>query len=603
MNAKKIFVILSISLAVTGLQSCFDFDTPSDEFQQTEKKIDDVVYHGKVDSIPYMSTITQQQFEKVATQLSTPLHTALGGQYALRGGKDGGLPGTHAYQYQFCLGPDNYAQYHVIPHHDFPYSKIEMSSTYALDQKAYGGPMGSFTLVKNSVVPLLNHPAVDSIPELKAIYLLLYDYAAVEVADLFGPFPYSEYKVNKQENPYKYDEVRSIYMTVEANIDTICKCLKYFDSKPDWYKKSVQNLKNSNDWITNDLMSAKEGWDTWLRFANSLKLRMAMHIVKVEPDKAKKWAEEAVRDGVIEDTQSEVALFTNRGFTPPLIQIMDWGDSRLSASFESILMSLGHPFASNLFMPNSDAIINGTTNESLAAGSRLVGIRSGSHVSEGQGAGSNQYIRFSRINPDKFYSAPLYLMKLSEVCFLRAEGVIRGWDMKGSVKDFYEQGIRYASVEDRMMGSTEAHGKIYYVNMVDEYLQRDKPVDYVYVDPTGATPNMPSVTKIGVKWNEGDDNETKLEKIITQKYIAGYPYSFEAWTDMRRTGYPKVFPVLNPEEGDGSLKAGDLIRRIPFPDTSKPATAEDVFNSGLKALGGPDVQATRIWWDTDRPNF
>ena len=62
MNAKKIFVILSISLAVTGLQSCFDFDTPSDEFQQTEKKIDDVVYHGKVDSIPYMSTITQQQF-------------------------------------------------------------------------------------------------------------------------------------------------------------------------------------------------------------------------------------------------------------------------------------------------------------------------------------------------------------------------------------------------------------------------------------------------------------------------------------------------------------------------------------------------------------
>ena len=139
--------------------------------------------------------------------------------------------------------------------------------------------------------------------------------------------------------------------------------------------------------------------------------------------------------------------------------------------------------------------------------------------------------------------------------------------------------------------------------MVDEYLQRDNPVDYVYVDPTGATPNMPSVTKIGVKWNEGDDNETKLEKIITQKYIAGYPYSFEAWTDMRRTGYPKVFPVLNPEEGDGSLKAGDLIRRIPFPDTSKPATAEDVFNSGLKALGGPDVQATRIWWDTDRPNF
>jgi hypothetical protein len=32
-------------------------------------------------------------------------------------------------------------------------------------------------------------------------------------------------------------------------------------------------------------------------------------------------------------------------------------------------------------------------------------------------------------------------------------------------------------------------------------------------------------------------------KIITQKWIAGFPEGQEAWSDYRRTGYPKLLPV------------------------------------------------------------
>jgi hypothetical protein len=71
---------------------------------------------------------------------------------------------------------------------------------------------------------------------------------------------------------------------------------------------------------------------------------------------------------------------------------------------------------------------------------------------------------------------------------------------------------------------------------------------------------------------------------------------------MRRTGYPKLFPVLNPQNGDGSLKAGDIIRRMPFANTDD-ASIEDIQNTGLSALGGPDLQATRLWWDVDAANF
>ena len=76
-----------------------------------------------------------------------------------------------------------------------------------------------------------------------------------------------------------------------------------------------------------------------------------------------------------------------------------------------------------------------------------------------------------------------------------------------------------------------------------DYKQVEEAVPYQYIDPIDASNNYQSPITIGVKWNAGDSDETKLEKIITQKYIALFPYSFEAWTEMRRTGYPKTLPT------------------------------------------------------------
>ena len=126
-----------------------------------------------------------------------------------------------------------------------------------------------------------------------------------------------------------------------------------------------------------------------------------------------------------------------------------------------------------------------------------------------------------------------------------------------------------------------------------------RPSISVYHDPLGNVEDEPSTTKIGVKWDESDSPEIKLEKIITQKYIASFPYPNEAWVDLRRTGYPKLFPVLNADEGDGSLKYGDILRRAPFPNTDD-ASVSDIQATGLKALGGPDLQATRLWWDVEK---
>ena len=135
--------------------------------------------------------------------------------------------------------------------------------------------------------------------------------------------------------------------------------------------------------------------------------------------------------------------------------------------------------------------------------------------------------------------------------------------------------------------------------MADERLN----MEYFSIDPTGEGEPWETTTKIGVAWDDTDDNEIKLEKIITQKYIALFPLSTEAWTEMRRTGYPKLFAVLNPDDGDGSVLPGEMIRRIPWVPTD-PRIQSIVNTYAIPALGGSDQQATRLWWDTpDESNF
>lgn len=609
MKTTKILFFAALAFSAVGLQSCLDYDTPSDEFQKNQFIVKPATVKGQADKITYLKEITEEGFNEAYSDLENGgfFGQGVSAIYSMRGGKNGEMPGEHAYQRQFTLGPDNYAQFSMVPHSDFMYGTL--SYCYSVSKEFNGGPVGQFTQMQNYITPALNNGQLDSIPEVKALYLLLFDYSAIEAADLSGPVPYNDYKANIESSPFTYNDLRTIYYSVEEHIDTIVNCLKNFDkegARPDWYRSKIHEFFYSYLPLANWDYDESETMEQWWRFANSLKLRMAIHLTKVEPETAKKWAEEAVASGVIENTDQEVGLFTfGVGFQHPLINIITWNDTKLSASFESLLMSLDHPYTKYLFTKNSDPIANvGNVAGSSApdvtpAGERIIGMREGVTPGIGQQVGSNSYNAFSA--PSKTVLdgnfPPLYLMKLSEVYFLRAEGALRGWNMGGTAQHFYEEGIRYAGLEDR-----DTHSYDDYAQLVDDYMQRETPVDYTYVDPTGNTPDVPSVTKIGVKWNEALDNETKLEMIITQKYIAAYPYSFEPWVDMRRTGYPKLFPVVNPQNGDGSLSDGDIIRRIPWA-AEDPSTISDLNESGIPNLGGPDVQATRLWWDTEADNF
>ena len=618
MKNSKIFVYAALALSAFGMQSCLDYDTPGDEFNANQTVVPPVISSGKADVIDYEKVISDEGVAEAIMALDDNIRTAQTGVYGIRGGKDGGAPVAHAYQFCYSLGPDNYVQYFCVPHYDFPYSNFTLRSTYDMCKGSIGGPGSGFSSAKLYIAPLLNTEKIDSVPELKAIFLTLFNYSAIENADLFGPMPYEEFKALRDKSPFKYNDVRTIYYGVKKNLDDAVACLKYYkDNRSEAYKQELANVMYSYLTIVNDPYSKTwEDMEPWIRFANSLKLRMAIHMSGIEPETAKTWAEEAVRDGVITDVDNEVAIYpVFSGKDHPLVDITGWSDAVMGASFLNLLENLDHPYMKYLFTKNSvglakspQAVEGSSCPATTPANSVYVGMRDGVAPGEGQAAANNPYCGYSML--DKAYlaqtQAPLFLMKCSEVYFLLAEGALRGWNMGGTAKQFYEQGIRNASLESRSFTGNK------YNELVDDYLNVEAPKGIAYVDPQGLTPDMPSVTKIGVKWNEGDSPEVKLEKIITQKYIASFPYSYESWVDLRRVGYPKLFPILGVADSDGTIKAGDskvqtkenIMRRIPWA-SDDPQTKEDIANTGIPALGegATDTQGQHLWWDNGASNF
>ena len=544
----------------------------------------------------YERDLSQEDVENAISVLNEGyyLNSISGGIYCLRGGKNGYQPASHAYQRQYSLGPDLYAQYFTVPHKDFMYGAL--TSTYDISAEFNGSLLGAYTMTKNALMPVLHHPMIDSIPEIKAITLLYYCLAAQENADLSGPFTYFEDRLNV-ENPTQYNNLETIYHDIVKSLDNIVACLKYYEyNRPDWYKTEIQTILSKFD-FTRSWETGDYSMNPYIKLANSLKLRMAMHIVKVHPAMAKEWAEEAVASGVIESTEEQQGVYPMLlGFVHPLMEIQGWGDLCFSASFIGLLKSLDHPYLKYFVLRNSNEIVDRRTGEKTPANDDFYGIREGILVGNGQVYASNQYQAYSKFDSNILGRslAPLYFVKFAEVDFLRAEGALRGWNMGGTAQEFYERGIENAYFEDPLM-------RPQYSAYVKDYMALENPINHTVKDPIGDG-TWESFTKIGVKWNEGDCMETKLEKIITQKYLALFPLSTEAWTELRRTGYPKLFPVLNTDDGDGSIEQGDMIRRIPWVPTD-PETKEIVNNSGIPALGGPDLQATRLWWDIDAPNF
>ncbi|MDE7125653.1 MAG: SusD/RagB family nutrient-binding outer membrane lipoprotein, partial [Muribaculaceae bacterium] len=427
------------AIPLVGLTSCLDFDDPSDEFINTTVVVKPSNNSGNADKLDYLTPRTFDEAMAAVDKMGPEIQMIKSAQYYAKGSKEGRPTDTNAYQYFTAMTVDPYAGFWINAQ-SWTGRFVSTGSYY---QEFLDGPYSHFTSAKNQVGSFLNSSYSDSVPELKAVALTVFNYSAAAALDLYGSIPYFDHKKNQTINPYKFDKGRAVYEAIVANLNSINACLKNFPNRPDDYRDLLEAVMMDCDGITKD-----KKFETWRRFANSLKLRLAMHMVKVDIDSAKKWAEEAVAEGVIESYDQEVGIMSATGSnTNPIFGVANqWGDSRCCAQFETLLASLNHPFKDMWFNENPAAIVSvWDSNDVMEPNTRVVGIRLGLAMPGGQGIANNKMFAYSTARADEtlpngeYYTSqinfsPLYFMKLSEVEFLRAEGALRGWNMGGDAQ-------------------------------------------------------------------------------------------------------------------------------------------------------------------------
>lgn len=479
----------------------------------------------------------------------------------------------HKYQYYRANNIDNYAGYWTTAKGTFAFGG-PLTTLYTYPNDYLGGAMDNqiFTQSVNAIF----HAKELGKPEWRAVALIIQAYSGHEIVDFYGAAPFSDWRNVNRIPPLTYEKGATIYDMIFDDLDEAIAILK--ERQPS--QTELEKIEDPNKTISYG------DWKRWVKFANSIKLRMAMNIVKYDAAKAQQKAEEAVADeiGVLtEHDDKDIAYYPTTEVACCLWNICNnWNDLRLNASLENILKHFENPLLTSWFDTNAYPIKDKSTG--IVAPIDVYGMRAGINMKNINTTGKDKggYGPFATLT-DNFKFMHQSFLKRTECLFLRAEGALRGWSMGGTAKDFYEAGIRLAFEEN---GITKK-------NVIDEYINRTKVRDVDYVDPFNGIHNIKGRVKVDVKWNEADTDELKLEKIITQKYIANFPMSGEAWTTFRRTGYPRLFPVyINDMEPivDTELQ----LRRIPLIETSNNALE---MASLVEALGGPQNGATRVFWD------
>lgn len=379
------------------------------------------------------------------------------------------------------------------------------------------------------------------------------------ITDNYGPIPYSKMGEGALGSPY--DSQESVYKSFFHDLDNAIVNLKAF-------LKAAPNAKPLKKY---DLIYGGD-YSKWLVFANSLKLRLAMRIVYVEPVLAKKYAEEAVNDeyGVMRNNSDNAELKTALGvqvFNPLWVCWSRYGDIRMGASMESFLKGYKDPRLPKYFSPSSlpDAGYHG--------------VRNGMIINN-----KPTYMQASSPNVmNSSTDSPILWMCAAEMYFLRAEGALRGWNMGGTAGELYSRGIS-TSLEQRGVTAAEAAA----------YTTDSTSTPAAFTDAIGGA-SISASTDIRIKWESNASFERNLEQIITQKWLAMFPEGQEAWTEFRRTGYPQLFPVANNNSG-GTINTDKQVRRLPFPQSEYRANETEVAKAVL-LLGGPDNGGTLLWWD------
>jgi hypothetical protein len=380
------------------------------------------------------------------------------------------------------------------------------------------------------------------------------------ITDVYGDVPYFQAGQAYHQSVYfpKYDKQQDIYTDLLKEVE-----------------EATDSLDENLDKPTGDLFysQASDQIAEWKMFGNTLLLRMAMRLTKVDPATAQKYVTKV--QGLTMQSNADNAIVPHGTNDPLTINriyrgIGEDGDIQLSWQISKTFMDFMKstqdprlPIISFVYPPDytpgdyppssgsSDTADQVGFPNGYDAGSTSHGINS----YLGYLGNTNLY---SRPNPIIFSpTAPTLVLTYAESELLLADAAVRF--SIGDAETHYNNGVLGAVTELSAYGDAGTVSD----NDAQAYLDANP------YDPANA-----------------------LELINTQFWATTFFNEYEAWSNYRRTGYPALTPVSYP----GSQSLGAIPRRMAYSTVDKQVNSAN-YNAAVAALTGGDKITSRMWWD------
>lgn len=341
-------------------------------------------------------------------------------------------------------------------------------------------------------------------------------YAYHLLTTTYGNVPYTEAMDDNNVFP-AYDDAQTIYMDLIKRLQADVATLN----------ASSPGISAQQDLLYGGNVNA------WKKFGNAMLMRMALVIADVDAAQAK--AVFTAADGGAFSSASDNAEFTYLDVTPntnPIwVDLVSSGrqDMVAAATLLDKLKSMDDPRLELYYRPNNN-------------GDYVGGI-----------VGSNNTYSTTAKPSEQITepSAPNIFIGYSEVEFMRAEGIERGFGNSGTAADHYTNAIT-ASI-------------LWWGGTADEAAAYVARPDVAYATATG-------------DWKQ---------KIGFQKWIGLYNQPWQGWLEMRRLDQPVLPPPVGAESG--------FPNRLTYP-TSEQQLNPDNYTKNAQLIGGDNVE-TKLFFD------
>jgi hypothetical protein len=319
-------------------------------------------------------------------------------------------------------------------------------------------------------------------PHYAGVAKLLEAYTYGIMVDTWGDIPYSEaLKLTGNLQPH-YDAGQTIYTSLLATIDAGIADINA--------SSSALEIPDTSPIYPGSFATTKA---QWIKFANTLKLRLLLH-------ESKKNAAAVTALNTLLSSGAQFLASNDDNFNGNFTSTPNAQNPTYQFDQSRVYYIVANKFMVDRMNASSDPR-RATYFTDYPTGSGLyVGSASGDDP-------SSNYSLLGTYLEGTSGEAPVRMLTFAEYNFIRAEAALT-LGSTGDAQAFFQAGIT-ASMKDAGVSTTDA-------------------TTYIAAHGTlaGTTAN-------------------KLEQIINEKYLASFGIAVEQWSDWRRTGYPTISIVKN----------------------------------------------------------